>query len=297
MNNDHTSYICEIRKRLETRADAPTAGKLAIRKCGDTDIPGVIAMMAELGIPITPGDVTPLLRFGELWCLTNDDTIIATGGWLEHGRDSAWIGMIMTVPQWRGLSAATSFMKLVMSRTDRYPVRMLDASDMGEPIYRRLGFKECAKVHLIEIKPGVSPSPRFAWRPMRESDFPLPGTDEKDPAHRYIFGNNPKLCRVLEQNGRMTAWALGCEKNSHVHVGQIYAEDEDAAVDAFYMARAMLPERTLTLAVPPTQKKLFAAVNASGATLIRIHTRMYFADHPVPPVMPNIRSSAGPDFG
>jgi hypothetical protein len=290
-------YIREIEKNLETRVDTPKVGKLSIRKCGEADIPGVIAMMAELGIPITAGDVIPLLKFGELWCLDNSGVIVATGGWLTHGEDSAWIGMIMTVPAWRKLSIATCFMKLVLERTADCPVRMLDASDMGEPIYRRLGFEECAKVHLLEVPVGTSPAPRFAWRPMREADFPLPGTCDKDPAHRYIFGNNRELCRALEKDGRIVAWFLGCEKGSHVHIGQIYAEDEDMAVDAFHAAREMLPGRKLTLSVPPMQKKLFAAVTAAGATLIRIHTRMYLAKHPVPPVPSGIRSSAGPDFG
>ena len=301
MNSDCISgecagYIREIEKRIAARADAPKAGVLAIRQCAESDIPGVIAMMAELGIPITPGDVVPLLKFGELWCLTNDGIIVATGGWIEHGRGSAWIGMIMTLPKWRNLSMATSFMKLVMNRTAKYPVRMLDASDMGEPIYRRLGFEECAKLHLIEVKPGTSPAPKFAWRPMKASDFPLPGTDDKDPAHRYIFGNNPDLCRVAERDGRIVAWAFGCEKGAHVHIGQIYAEDEEMAADAFHMARAMLPGRVLVLSVPP-EGKLFAAVTAAETTLIRIHTRMYFADRPVSPFLPYVRSSAGPDFG
>lgn len=291
------NYLAEIEKRLKARSDAPAAGSLSIRKCGESDIPGVIEMMAKLGIPLTPGDVIPLLKFGELWCLDNDGTVVATGGWLTHGADSVWVGLIMTLPEWRNLSIGTCLTKLVLERTADCPVRMLDASDMGEPIYRRLGFRECAKVHLLDVPSGNSPASRFVWRQMREDDFPLPGTDEKDPAHRYIFGNNRELCRTQEKDGSIVAWFLGCEKGSHVHIGQIYAEDEDMAVDAFHAAREMLPGRKLTLSVPPTQAKLFAAVGAAGATLIRIHTRMYLADHPVAPVPYGIRSSAGPDFG
>lgn len=289
--------IREIEKNLEARTDASKVGKLSIRKCGEADIPGVIAMMAEIGIPMTAEGVIPLLRFGELWCLDNSGVIVATGGWLPHGAESAWIGMIMTSPTWRKLSIATCFMKLVLERTADCPVRMLDASDMGEPIYRRLGFEECAKVHMLDVPVGTSPAPRFAWRPMREADFPLPGTDDQDPAHRYIFGNGPALCRTLERDGRIVGWFLGCEKGTHVHIGQIYAEDEDTAVDAFHAAREMLPGRKLTLAIPPTQEKLFAAVGAAGARLLRIHTRMYLAKHPVLPVPAGIRSSAGPGLG
>ena len=52
-------YLREIEENLKTRANAPKAGKLSIRKCGEADIPGVIAMMAELGIPITAGGGGP----------------------------------------------------------------------------------------------------------------------------------------------------------------------------------------------------------------------------------------------
>ena len=152
-------------------------------------------------------------------------------------------------------------------------------------------------MHLLEIPPSGAAAPRFAWRRMRAEDFPLPGTDELDPAHRHIFGASPEFCRLLEQDGRIVAWFLGRVKGANVHIGQIYAENAELAVDAFDMARAMLPGRTLSLAIPPEQSTLFAAVTAAGATLVRIHTRMYCADHAVPPFPPGIRGSAGPDFG
>lgn len=293
---DAAAHLSRIEALMRARPGAPSSGKLVIRECSADDLPGLVGLVGSVGWQVTAESLASVMRFGEMWCLACSGEIVGSAGWIPHGRDCAWIVMVMTKPEWRKLSIATTLMLKVLERTWRYPERMLDASEFGAPVYRRLGFEECAKLHLVEVRPGRSPAPRFAWRPMRETDFPLPGTDENNPAHRYIFGSDPGLCRVLEQDGSIAAWFLGREKEANVQIGQIYAEDEEMAADAFHMARAMLPERTLVLSVPP-ETKLFAAVQSAGATPIRIHTRMFFANHPVPPFPPKVRSSAGPDFG
>lgn len=290
-------YLREIEKRLEARPGGPSPGKLAIRRCSDDDLPGLLDLVRSVNWQVTAENLSAVMRYGEMWCLTGDGVIAGSAGWIPHGANCAWIVMVMTRPEWRKCSIATTLMLAVLEQTAQYPVRMLDASEYGEPVYRKLGFRECAKVPLVEVAPGTSPAPRFTWRPMRENDLPLPGTDELDPAHEHIFFSAPELCRVLERNGRVAAWFQGRYKGRSIHIGQIYAEDAIMAADAFYTARAMLPEHSLTLAVPQTERELHAAIQTAGAKPVRTHIRMYLADRPVPPFPPGIRGSAGPDLG
>ena len=292
-----SAHIRDIEKRLGERAGAPAVGKLVIRRCCDDDLPGLLELVRSVGWQLTSEALASVMRFGEMWCLVSDGVIVGSAGWLPHGKNCAWIVMVVTRQEWRGCSIATTLMLKVLERTEQYPERMLDASPFGEPVYRRLGFRECAKVHILAVGPSDVKTPKFAWRPMKVGDFPLPGVDERNPAHRYIFGNSPELCRVLERNGRIAGWFLGREKAPHTHIGPIYAEDEDIAIDAFHAARAMLPESTLIFPVSPDERELFATVAAASTKTLTIQTRMYFADHPVPPFPPHMRSSAGPDFG
>lgn len=285
-----------INHKIQASANAQTA-TVTIRRCNASDIPSVVEMMAAIGIPITADNVLPLINFGELWCCDNDGVIAGTGGWLPHGDNCVWVAMIMTHPQWRNLSIGSTLTRLVLERTANCPVRMLDASGMGEPIYRRLGFVECGKVHLFEVPPDSFTEPRFSWRPMNTSDFPLPGTDEKDPAHRFIFDNHSDFCQVMEKSGHIEAWFLGRKKGNSVHIGQIYAADDLTALDALHAAQQMLDGQKFTVAIFPVSEKIFTAVANAGATLINIHTRMYLAEQPIELAKAGIQSSAGPDFG
>jgi GNAT superfamily N-acetyltransferase len=64
---------------------------------------------------------------------------------------------VATVPQARrqGIGAAITHVPLLAARARGYRVGVLEASPMGEPVYRRLGFEEYCRFTLYEWEPGA----------------------------------------------------------------------------------------------------------------------------------------------
>src|SRR5262249_19770543 len=66
----------------------------------------------------------------------------ATATLLCYGTSLAWTGMVLTHPDFRRRGLAKRMLRHVLAVADSLAIRTvkLDATDMGEPLYRSLGF-------------------------------------------------------------------------------------------------------------------------------------------------------------
>jgi GNAT superfamily N-acetyltransferase len=73
-------------------------------------------------------------------------TLAATATAICFGRDLAWIGMVLTHPDYRGRGFARALMEHALAYLEgRVEWIKLDATEMGRPLYAKLGFEdECA---------------------------------------------------------------------------------------------------------------------------------------------------------
>ena len=81
------------------------------------------------------------------WGIDCDGVLVATATALCYGTDLAWIGMVLTHPDYRGRGFASRLMERALEFTAARGVKCvkLDATNMGAPIYRRFDFvEECA---------------------------------------------------------------------------------------------------------------------------------------------------------
>lgn len=93
----------------------------------------------------TPDDWLRILRLEPDGCFGVEDegTIVASATVVNYGADLSWIGMVLTLPPYRGRGYARILMERALDYSGSRPVR-LDASDMGRPLYESLGFvAEC----------------------------------------------------------------------------------------------------------------------------------------------------------
>jgi GNAT superfamily N-acetyltransferase len=121
------------------------------------------------GIPrlLAPGDLPALMQLKETasWNQTErdwlrvlalepegcfgidcDGTLAASATTVCYGTDVAWIGLVLTLPEFRGRGLARLLMEQCLDYAGRRGVRWakLDATDMGAPLYAKLGFEpEC----------------------------------------------------------------------------------------------------------------------------------------------------------
>src|SRR5262249_15223625 len=99
--------------------------------------------------------------------------------------------------------------------------------------------------------------PKHAVRSMREADLPaVSALDEpvfgakREAVLRAYWHSAPHLAHVVEQGGKVAAFAIGRRGHTHDHVGAIFAPDRGVAVD---LVRA-------TLASHPGQRFLADAM-------------------------------------
>lgn len=78
------------------------------------------------------------------FCMEEDGRVVATATAVTYGRDLAWIGMVLTLEAYRGRGFGGRLMGACLEYCERCGVGCvkLDATDMGRPLYERLGFVE-----------------------------------------------------------------------------------------------------------------------------------------------------------
>jgi hypothetical protein len=75
-----------------------------------------------------------------------DNTLAASATVFCYSEQLAWIGMVLTLPEFRGRGLARQVMEHALDYCARRHIRWvkLDATDMGAPLYEKLGFRgEC----------------------------------------------------------------------------------------------------------------------------------------------------------
>jgi GNAT superfamily N-acetyltransferase len=75
-------------------------------------------------------------------CIENDGKIVATATLLPYGMRLAWIGMVLTRPEYRRQGLARRLMEDAIVAAERRGIHTLklDATDEGRPLYEDLGF-------------------------------------------------------------------------------------------------------------------------------------------------------------
>ncbi len=75
---------------------------------------------------------------------------------ITYGNELAWIGMVLTLPEYRGRGFATQLMERCLDHCEqkRAATVRLDATEMGRPVYARLGFID---EYEVQRRSGVLP--------------------------------------------------------------------------------------------------------------------------------------------
>jgi GNAT superfamily N-acetyltransferase len=110
------------------------------------DIEGAMRLKEAAGWNQTPRDWANLLALEPEGCfgIEIDGTLAATATAICYGRDLAWIGMVLTAPEFRGRGFARLLMQHALRFLEERQVAWikLDATDMGRPLYLQLGFED-----------------------------------------------------------------------------------------------------------------------------------------------------------
>jgi GNAT superfamily N-acetyltransferase len=114
------------------------------------DVPQAVALSTAAGWNQIAGDWERLLSLSpqSCFCIVEDDRVVSTATGVCFPSGLGWLGMVLTLPAYRGRGHAGRLLKTVLKWFDRerVPAVRLDATDMGLPLYERLGFRTDCRV-------------------------------------------------------------------------------------------------------------------------------------------------------
>jgi GNAT superfamily N-acetyltransferase len=104
------------------------------------------------------------------WGITADGQLVSSITAYTHPGGWAWVGMVLTLPEYRGRGYARHLLKFLLAQLDAAGYRSigLDATHLGQPLYEQLGFAAAEPVERW-ARPGI---PMEANAPRR---FAAPG--------------------------------------------------------------------------------------------------------------------------
>ena len=182
-----------------------------------SDVPSAMELSTAANWNQTSEDWRRVMQLSIEGCRCIDDVgkIIATTTLLPYGKRLAWIGMVLTRPEYRRQGLARRLMKDAIAKAELDGIRTLklDATDEGRPLYESLGFvvEEAVErwgrdeeLDLAKVKPLADTCAIKAC----SDDAHIPGNlfaqDEK------AFGvSRKKLLEVLANSGRVNATSNG----------------------------------------------------------------------------------------
>lgn len=246
-----------------------------VRLLTPADIPAALRITQAAGWNQTDTDWHNLLRLAPETCfgLESDGILAATATAVCYQRRLAWIGMVLTDPAHRRRGFAQRLMEHSIAALTARQVEWikLDATKMGEPLYRQLGFEtECEIERWGTTASPASGVPDLSWHngwsaldrqafgadrshlrsmlaPMGAAAVPGQGYVLARPGSQAAYFG-PCVSRRADTAGQLLQWFLGS------HAGEpVYWDLLPANAEAVWLARAsgFKPLRRLARMVRP----------------------------------------------
>ena len=206
------------------------SGAPVLRRLRLADAPRCHPLTQAVGWGTSLADWERVLRWGGRGCfaLEQDGELIATTTTTSYGRDRAWIGMVITHPDTRGRGHARFLMQTALDYLAARGIRhiLLDASEMGRPLYEKLGFKVMYGVEVWTGRASSYLGPRA--RPLRAADLPAVIALDADVFGvarerilRRVVADSPHLAWVDDENGQIDRLPAGHGRPGPDHAGAV----------------------------------------------------------------------------
>jgi GNAT superfamily N-acetyltransferase len=269
-----------------------------VRPLSTADIPAGVRLKSAAGWNQTEADWRNLLALAPEGCfgIECDGALRATATAVCFGRELAWIGMVLTEREYRGRGFARRLMEhaLAYLRTLRVDWIKLDATNMGLPLYQRLGFRAEGAIERWLRAPGPAPGYGATRHNTLDSalDREASGTDRS------------RLLAVLagfESAAIAGGFAMGRPGSQAAYFGPCVARSADAARDLIAWFLEQHAEESVYWDILPANADAVAVAREFGFERARELVRMAIpgVEDPTPLVNNDalVFATAGFEFG
>jgi GNAT superfamily N-acetyltransferase len=195
----------------------------ALRKLQLNDIAAAMQLSTEAGWNQTEEDWRMLIELAPEGCLAIevDGELASTATLMCYGRRLAWIGMVLTRIAYRGRGFARRLLTETLALADRLQIETvkLDATDQGQPLYEKLGFRSeqpverWARLGTSDVPDSVAPSdknPSQSWQAADHRAFGLDRSQLLDCLARRHAPLSISHSYLLTRPGRLTRYLGPC---------------------------------------------------------------------------------------
>jgi GNAT superfamily N-acetyltransferase len=192
-----------------------------LRRLSAADLSHATELSAQAGWNQTGNDWRTLLELSPEGCLGIEVNghLAATTTLLCYGRWLAWIGMVLTSPEYRRRGFAKRLIAHALELADRMGVETikLDATDQGQPLYESLGFRSEQAVERWS-RAGDDTAPAAGARtsaqlPWIEFDLEAFGADRSQLLSKLAHLNSPRTIAksfLFSRPGQTSAYLGPC---------------------------------------------------------------------------------------
>jgi GNAT superfamily N-acetyltransferase len=220
-----------------------------------------------------------------------------TVAWLRYGTSFSWLSMMLVHPEARRGGIGTRLMKAALEALADERCVLLDATPLGEPLYRQFGFT--AEYELVRAKAsGADARLRSEARPMHPSDLDAViardrevfGADRSALLHSF-YRRAPEMAWTVRSGEALAGYCFGRPGHLYRQVGPVVADDERAARE---LVAACRTGADLAIDVPRTGEPW---LERAGFTIERPFLRMRRGGDRTYGIAEQQFAIAGPEFG
>jgi predicted N-acetyltransferase YhbS len=233
-----------------------------------------------------------------------DGIVIGTVATLPYGA-FAWVSMVLVDPAARGKGVGTTLLERGLALVPEGVTARLDATPLGEPIYRKMGFvgeygleRWFADADRARLAPR-SPARPFTDRDrgaIQELDLRAFGASRARLLDR-LAADAPDYAWVVDGDAGPRGYLFGRHGHVREHLGPLVATDHDAARTLLDAGLAAVAGRALIIDVPDRQQTVRDHVAAQGFAVERPFLRMYSGLLRSPGQPSLVYAIAGPEYG
>lgn len=277
-----------------------------LRPLRTEDMKAVMELSATEGWNQTAQDWKFLLEDPRNMCVAavSGDKVIGTTVALDYGGQLAWIGMVLVNKAHRGKGVSKLLLQYIFESCKA--AMKLDATALGEPVYRRFGFlQEYTISRMVHISAAnISIHHDGLSRQASSKHFPrIVSLDEtalgieREKLIAYYLQQYPGKAWVLEGDNDIDGFALGRAGYRYHHIGPIVAATTAQAILLLKQALAQLSGQPVVVDVPVDKKEMIQMLRELNFAGQRQFIRMYRDKNPFAGNISKLFAIAGPEFG
>ncbi len=257
---------------------------------------------SDLRLLLEPEDAVNLVAI-------QNDRVVGTVASINYQNRVCWIGMMIVDAAYRGQGIGGLLMRSIiqeLQKIDGIAIK-LDATPKGRPVYRKLGFEDESTIYRMVCSqfpgristakdPGVSAINHNNLPQIINLDQAVFGV-RRTQLLSYLATTFPDKGHLLEEGGRIAAFALGRLGRQYHHIGPAIGSSPDTVIRLLQTVLEKLPQKAIVMDVCSHQTKILKWLEAQGFQCQRPLYRMYLRHNPYPGDGQRQYLIGGPEFG